>query len=368
MSVPTDSFHVFQARPLAVHANSVHGTCGLASVAKRAGVSAMTVSRVLHNSPHVSGATRERVLAAVRALDYSPDPHMARLMGLVRGKRKRKGRVVLALVRDDLPEDELHGGAYHYMRVEDVRARAGRHGCEVEEFWLGRGGFRPGRVQQILEARGVEGVLVSVQSSRKFGAELDYSKFAAATFGYGLTEPALHRASTNMMQGILGAMRGLEARGYRRIGVAISEWVDARADHTYSGAVLHYQQGVPARRRVPLLLFPHNALERDEAVFCRWMKRWRPDALISFHGAVPAWLAGVLKLRIPDDVGLVVHDWVAGMEDWAGIDHRRSHVAAAAVDLVATQLVQNERGVPEVPRQILIPPRFVDGPSIRAAR
>jgi LacI family transcriptional regulator len=38
------------------------------------------------------------------------------------------------------------------------------------------------------------------------------------------------------------------------------------------------------------------------------------------------------------------------------------------VDLVATQLVQNERGVPEVTRQILISPRFVDGPSIRGAR
>jgi LacI family transcriptional regulator len=254
------------------------------------------------------------------------------------------------------------------MRVEDVRARARRHGYEVEEFWLGRGGFRPGRVQQILEARGVEGVLVSVQSSRKFGAELDYSKFAAATFGYGLTEPALHRASTNMMHGILGAMQELEARGYRRIGVAISEWVNARADHTCSGAVLHYQQGVPARRRVPLLLFPHNALERDEAAFCRWVRRWRPDALISFHGVVPAWLNDVLKLRIPGDIGLVVHDWVDGMAGWAGIDHCRKHVAAAAVDLVASQLVQNERGVPEVTRQILISPRFVDGPSIRGAR
>ena len=338
---------------------------GMKAVAARAGVSAMTVSRALGNSPRVARATRKRVLAAARALDYAPDPHVGRLMRLVRGKRSRENRVVLALVRDDLPDDELHGGAYHYMRVEDVRARARQHGYKVEEFRLGHGGFRPGRVQQILEARGVEGVLVSVQSSRKFGARLDYSKFAAATFGYGLAEPALHRASTNMMHGILGAMRELERRGYRRIGVAISKWVNERADHTYSGAVLHYQQGMPASRRVPLLLFPHNALERDEEAFCAWMRRWKPDALISFHGVVPAWVTGVLKLRIPGDVGFVVHDWVAGMGDWAGIDHRRNHVAAAAVDLVATQLVQNERGVPEVTRQILISPRFVDGASIR---
>lgn len=339
---------------------------GMKGVAARAGVSIMTVSRVMRNSPRVSDGTRQRVLAAAGTLGYAPDPHMARLMGLVRGTRRRETRAVLALVRDNLPEDELHGAAYHYMRTEDVRARARQHGYKVEEFWLGHGGFRPGRMQQILESRGVEGVLVSVQSSRKFGGDLNYSKFAAATFGYGLAKPDLHRASTNMMHGILGAMRELESRGYRRIGVAISKWVNERADHTYSGAVLHYQQGVPGRYRVPLLLFAHNAPERDKSVFCAWMRRWKPDAIISFHGVVPEWITGVLKLRMPDDVGFVVHDWVAGMEGWAGIDHCRNHVAAAAVDLVATQLVQNERGVPKVTRQVLISPRFVDGGSIRA--
>jgi LacI family transcriptional regulator len=33
---------------------------------------------------------------------------------------------------------------------------------------------------------------------------------------------------------------------------------------------------------------------------------------------------------------------------------------------VATQLLHHERGVPEVPRQILIPPAWVEGPSIRS--
>jgi LacI family transcriptional regulator len=54
------------------------------------------------------------------------------------------------------------------------------------------------------------------------------------------------------------------------------------------------------------------------------------------------------------------------MTDFAGIHHRRAQVAAAAVDLVATQLMHNEHGVPEVPRQVLIPPLWVEGPSIRA--
>jgi hypothetical protein len=98
--------------------------------------------------------------------------------------------------------------------------------------------------------------------------------------------------------------------------------------------------------------------------FKTWIKANSPDALISFDPHVPEWLAK-LGLRIPDDIGLVVHDWTSRMVGFAGIHQKRNHVAAAAVDLVATQLRHNERGIPEVPRQILIPPAWIGGASIR---
>jgi DNA-binding LacI/PurR family transcriptional regulator len=45
----------------------------MADVARIAGVSHQTVSRVLHDHPNVRATTRERVLAAVRALGYRPN-------------------------------------------------------------------------------------------------------------------------------------------------------------------------------------------------------------------------------------------------------------------------------------------------------
>lgn len=44
----------------------------IADVAARAGVGVATVSRVMNGRPNVASATRERVLAAVRELDYRP--------------------------------------------------------------------------------------------------------------------------------------------------------------------------------------------------------------------------------------------------------------------------------------------------------
>lgn len=338
--------------------SSVHAVAGAC------GVSAMTVSRVFRNSPNVSPETRARVLAMAETLGYRPDPQVARLMELVRGHRAKKVRATLALIRDESADRSPHETGCNYVRLDDVKARAAQYGYEVQEFFPARSGFSPKRLKRILETRGIRGVLVSVGAAESFGARFDYAGFAAATFGFGLTNPPLHRAGTNMTQGILAAVERLNARGYRRIGLAVSPWVDARSGHTYSGAWLHCQQAVPARRRVPLLLFPHVELEKNEARFGRWMQEHGPDVVISFHRAVPGWLAR-LGLRAPEDVGFVVHDWTPDMAGFAGINHRRDHVGAAAVDLVVTQLQHNEHGVPAVPRQILIPPEFVEGDGIR---
>jgi DNA-binding LacI/PurR family transcriptional regulator len=62
----------------------------MTDVAKLAGVSHQTVSRVLHDSPHVRSQTRERVLEAMRSLDYRPNP-VAR--ALVTGRSRTLGVV-----------------------------------------------------------------------------------------------------------------------------------------------------------------------------------------------------------------------------------------------------------------------------------
>jgi DNA-binding LacI/PurR family transcriptional regulator len=60
-----------------------HGPARIADVAARAGVGVATVSRVMNGSPSVRPATRDRVLEAVKALNYRPSS-VARSLSLQR--------------------------------------------------------------------------------------------------------------------------------------------------------------------------------------------------------------------------------------------------------------------------------------------
>jgi DNA-binding LacI/PurR family transcriptional regulator len=77
----------------------------MTDVAELAGVSYQTVSRVLHDSPNVRDETRERVLAAIRQLDYRPNS-MAR--ALVTGRSNTLGVVTFDTTLYG-PATTLHG-------------------------------------------------------------------------------------------------------------------------------------------------------------------------------------------------------------------------------------------------------------------
>ncbi len=75
----------------------------LKDIARAAGVSMMTVSRVLRGAPKVSTEKRELVLWEANRLDYQPDPHLARMMQVVRGKKETRMRAVIAVIREHVP-------------------------------------------------------------------------------------------------------------------------------------------------------------------------------------------------------------------------------------------------------------------------
>jgi DNA-binding LacI/PurR family transcriptional regulator len=137
--------------------DSRRGVAVMADVARLAGVSEMTVSRVLNGNPGVRASTRERVLAAMREADYHPNP-AAR--ALVTGRNSTIGVVTL--------DTTLFGPAATLFGLEQAARDAGYFVSVASVRELTRDSI-VGAVDS-LQRQGVEGIFViaphaSAQSS-----------------------------------------------------------------------------------------------------------------------------------------------------------------------------------------------------------
>ncbi len=86
-------------------------------IALKAGVSHTTVSRVLNESPSVSPATREKVLAVIDELDYSPDVNAQML-------RTKRSKTIGIIFPDYL-------NPFYYELLHDLEIEARLHGYQI---------------------------------------------------------------------------------------------------------------------------------------------------------------------------------------------------------------------------------------------
>ena len=119
----------------------------MSDVARLAGVSHQTVSRVLHDSPNVREETRERVLAAIRQLDYRPNS-MARALATGRSR-------TLGVVASDTTQ---YGPASTVLGIEQAAHESGYAGSVSSVRSVTRTTVL-GAIQHLRD-QGVEGVAV----------------------------------------------------------------------------------------------------------------------------------------------------------------------------------------------------------------
>jgi len=119
----------------------------MADVARLAGVSHQTVSRVINDNAHVRPETRRKVLAAMRTLDYRPNP-AAR--ALVTGRSRTLGVVSV--------DTTLYGPASTLFAIEQAAHAAGYFITIMSLLTMDRASVL-GAVDR-LRVQGVDGILV----------------------------------------------------------------------------------------------------------------------------------------------------------------------------------------------------------------
>ena len=328
----------------------------LKDVAARAGLSLATVSYALRQHPKIPVETRERVATAARALGYRPNPRVASLMAHIRGAQSRSHRERLAFVWVHTSRTEARQNAFLQLVFAGARERAAQVGFVLEEFWTSDPGMTDQRLEQILRARGIVGVVLSPVTTAEAAVTLgwDWRQFAPAVIGNVTWMPELHHAGHHHFLAMRLALLELAKLGCRRPAALIEATVHERNKHAYvAGFLAHHPRAASARGLVRVVV------RGDTADLGPWLHAARPDALILSHTDLLD-LPGVSKaardLRLPRVTLYWSKESPRGI---GGIDQCQDRVAGHAVDLVAAQLNANETGAPDLPRMMLFPGRWV---------
>lgn len=347
-------------------------------LAKLAGLSHTTVSRALRDHPRISLETRKLVQRLAKKHGYAPHPMVSELMAQLPHIRQI-ARSTLALVTW---WPQWKGHIFLKAIHDGVSERAQELGYQVEEFPLHKGEMSPARLQSVLEARGIQGVLVYPFERSPSRLEMDWQRFTGASIGLSLVEPELHRVVAGYYSNMLLTLHELRKLGYRRIALALKPELRVRVSDAYLAAYLLYERELPVEERMPLFRpagaaagaehydaysepIAHSGFDLDPAEVAAWLKQHRADALICNYNPRPELLRKE-GIRIPEDLGYAALDCAIATPDVSGIDQLPRQMGVAAVNLVTAHLQRHERGAPEYPEVITVRSRWRPGKTVRA--
>lgn len=188
------------------------------SLAKQLGLSKTVVSDALNCRDSVSPATARKVRAAAEEAGYRPNPLASTVMSLMKRNDRSSLRGTLALVSVHEPQRPPGAAIFNSGLFEGARQRALSLGFQLQVFNLGQGDLTPQRLQQILEWRGIRGVLLLPVWDTPSIADFDWSKFAVVYMDYPVGEPRFHAVCDgNRAPRRSGAVREVRRRDRRRL-------------------------------------------------------------------------------------------------------------------------------------------------------
>ena len=336
----------------------------LKHVAEEAGVSRMTVSLALRGHAKISEATKKKVRRAADALGYVPNPHLSALGAHIRSSKQKALPASLAyLCHTEIRSEDILRNVTPSFEEEfflGAARRASALGFVLDRILVDSKEAKSGRLNNILLSRGIMGLVVWRHWVSQADWKMDWHRFAVCSLGVSLDSWSNQLVECDRHHGMVELVRRLQSLGYRRPGLALLEDQDLAHGHIQRSIISNWQLQLPIENRVEHLIEP----KLSKRQFWEWLEEHQPDVVIAGLDIMYDWLCESGR-SVPLDIGLV-RPQIVEKKGLSGIRFNHESLGATAVDLVASQIYNNETTRDDSSkRSVVLRGEWSEGESLR---
>lgn len=328
----------------------------MVEIARLAGVHQTTVSRALRNDTRIPAATRERVQAIARKVGYRPNPLVSALVAIRRARHPSRYQATLAFIIDRVLGD---AGTDH---LAGVRAAADQLGFKLDLFVLGQGNLTAERLDHVLLARGINGVIVGSLPVAHGGFALSWERYSAIVIEYTFVSSAFDRIVHDSYAGMRLIMQECRRRQVRRVGLALTTIGHERTEQLNGAAFWIEQKTDHFFAAIPPLV----QTAWDAARFDAWFDRHRPEAIVTSNALlkdVISWCAA-RKVTLGRELQLVNVN-ANPSDPISGVVQNHFVIGSTATWMVVDKINRGDRGIPAVRHTTLTPGTWLEGTTLR---
>lgn len=331
----------------------------MSDIAAKLGVSNSTVSLALNNSPKVSAAMREKVMATAKEMGYHTNPYVSALMAARRHGKNPTHTPVIALITATEHEDDWKKG-YHLKRfVQGCSATAENQGTRPELFWIGDESMTARRLNEILINRGIHGAALMLQG--KWSNKLDHAwnDIATVTYGARRLNPLTDSVSADFYGNMEKTLGILIDQKLKRIGFVMDRPFPYKHDNRWLAAYLMKQYQGRINKISPWL-----DAEPSFDGFKRWFEASKPDAIICVHPpTVIEWLRR-MGLKVPGDLGVVAIGTAERNGEVSGIVENTRTCGKLAMEMLMERIHRGEFGNYTEPHAVTVSGQWNRGETL----
>jgi LacI family transcriptional regulator len=333
-----------------------HNTATLYDVARGAGVSAMTVSRVINGSAHVSDSTREKVMKVIDQLNYQVN---------MAARAARVGTLRVGLLYSN------PSAAFLSAFLVGAMGQCSQGGAQLLLEHCGDLRSQRKAIDKLL-AEGADGILVppplcDSKAALKHLREMGVPVVAVAT---GRPSPEVSAVRIDDYDGAYTMTRHLIALGHKDIGFI-------KGDPEHTPAQLRYQAFLDAMREAGLAVPAERIAQgmftyRSGLVAARELlgHASRPSAVFASNDDMAAAVVAVahgMHLHLPDELAICgFDDTPVATTVWpelTTIHQPIGDMARSAVDLIIEHIRARRSGHAHPPEHRLMPYTLVQRDS-----